>query len=55
MAVANRDGRPMLGWGSFMTEVIMEYLNRNIATVPILLFFLGMLAGVVMTWLVMRR
>ncbi len=38
-----------------MTEVVMEYLNRNIATVPILLFLLGMLIGVLLTWIVMRR
>ena len=38
-----------------MTEVVFEYLNRNIATVPILLFLVGMLAGVTITWLVMKR
>lgn len=38
-----------------MTEVVVEYLTRNVAIVPILLFLLGMLAGVTLTWLVMRR
>ena len=38
-----------------MPDVVMEYLNQNVATIPILLFLLGMLAGIMLTWLVMRR
>ena len=33
-----------------MTEMIIEYLTRNVVIVPILLFLLGMLAGVTLTW-----
>lgn len=36
-------------------DLVMEFLNRNIAIVPILMFLIGMLAGVTLTWLVMRR
>ena len=38
-----------------MAEVVIEYLTRNVVIVPMLLFLLGMLAGVVMTWLMMRK
>jgi len=38
-----------------MTEMIIEYLTRNVVIVPILLFLVGMLAGVTLTWLVMRK
>ncbi len=38
-----------------MADIVMEYLTQNVATIPILLFLLGMLAGITLTWLVMRR
>ena len=43
------------GRGGVMTEMIIEYLTRNVVIVPILLFLVGMLAGVTLTWLVMRK
>lgn len=43
------------GRGGAMTEMIIEYLTRNVVIVPILLFLLGMLAGVTLTWIVMRK
>jgi len=39
----------------YMMDFVMEFLNRNIAIVPILMFLIGMLAGVTLTWMVMRR
>ncbi len=38
-----------------MADIVMDYLTRNPVIVPMLLFLIGMLAGVMMTWLVMRR
>jgi hypothetical protein len=38
-----------------MADAVMEFLNRSPIIIPALLFLLGMLAGITMTWLVMRN
>ncbi len=36
-------------------DIVMELLNRDVATIPIMLFFLGMLCGVILTYLMMKQ
>lgn len=36
-------------------ELLIELLNRHIAAIPVLLFFMGMLCGVILTYLIMKQ
>lgn len=41
--------------GGVTVESVVELLNGNVATIPILLFFMGMLCGVILTYLMMKQ
>ena len=41
--------------GGVTFQSVIDLLNGNVATIPILLFFMGMLCGVILTYLMMKQ